>query len=91
MNIYVGNLAWKATDKDLEELFRNFGEVEKSFVIRDRNTKRSKGFGFIEMANEDEAKAAVDALNNTIYMDRTLVVNEAKPKDSSENGEEDQE
>jgi RNA recognition motif-containing protein len=87
MNIYVGNLAWKTTDQDLEELFRNFGEVDKAFVIRDRNTKRSKGFGFIEMANEDEAKAAIDALNNTIYMDRTLVVNEAKPKETKEENE----
>ncbi|MFU8859358.1 MAG: RNA recognition motif domain-containing protein [Cyclonatronaceae bacterium] len=84
MNIYVGNLAWKATDQDLEELFRNFGEVDKAFVIRDRNTKRSKGFGFIEMANESAAKAAIDALNNTIFMDRTLVVNEAKPKEEQE-------
>ncbi|TVQ16217.1 MAG: RNA-binding protein [Balneolaceae bacterium] len=84
MNIYVGNLAWKTTDQDLEELFRNFGEVDKAFVIRDRNTKRSKGFGFIEMADENAAKAAIDALNNTIYMERTLVVNEAKPKEESE-------
>ncbi|MCA1802023.1 MAG: RNA-binding protein [Rhodothermaceae bacterium] len=84
MNIYVGNLAWKTTDQDLEELFRNFGEVDKAFVIRDRNTKRSKGFGFIEMADESAAKAAIDSLNNTIYMDRTLVVNEAKPKEEDE-------
>jgi cold-inducible RNA-binding protein len=84
MNIYVGNLAWKTTDQDLEELFRNFGEVDKAFVIRDRNTKRSKGFGFIEMADESAAKAAINSLNNTIYMDRTLVVNEAKPKEEDE-------
>lgn len=84
MNIYVGNLAWKTTDQDLEELFRNFGEVDKAFVIRDRNTKRSKGFGFIEMADENAAKAAIDALNNTIFMDRTMVVNEAKPKEENE-------
>jgi cold-inducible RNA-binding protein len=84
MNIYVGNLAWKTTDQDLEELFRNFGDVDKAFVIRDRNTKRSKGFGFIEMADESAAKAAIEALNNTIFMDRTLVVNEAKPKEEGE-------
>jgi RNA recognition motif-containing protein len=84
MNIYVGNLAWKTNDQDLEELFRNFGDVDKAFVIRDRNTKRSKGFGFIEMADENAAKAAIEALNNTIYMDRTLVVNEAKPKEEGE-------
>lgn len=84
MNIYVGNLAWKTNDQDLEELFRNFGDVDKAFVIRDRNTKRSKGFGFIEMADESAAKAAIEALNNTIFMDRTLVVNEAKPKEEGE-------
>lgn len=83
MNIYVGNLAWKATGDDLKELFQHFGEVKSAVVITDNRTNRSKGFGFVELENEEQAKIAIEKLNNTIFMDRSLVVNEAKPKDDN--------
>lgn len=82
MNIYVGNLAWKTRNEELKELFENFGQVEKAFIVRDRNTKKSRGFGFVEMPNEDEAKAAIENLDNTVFLERTIVVNEAKPRPS---------
>ncbi len=80
MNIYVGNLAWKATEQDLETLFAYFGEVKKAVVIKDKKTGRSKGFGFVELEDKQQAQIAIDKLNNTEFMERTLVVNEARPK-----------
>ena len=84
MNIYVGNLAWKANNQELKELFEHFGAVDKAVVIRDRRTKRSRGFGFVEMPDDGEAQAAIDNLNNTVFMERTIVVNEAKPRNNEE-------
>ena len=81
MNIYVGNLAWKTRQKELRELFENFGEVSNAFIVRDKNTRRSRGFGFVEMAEESEALEAIEKLNNTVFLDRTIVVNEAHPKE----------
>lgn len=80
MNIYVGNLAWKARKQDLVELFEHFGEVTRAFIVRDKRTRRSKGFGFVEMTDEDAANAAIEAMNNTVFMERAIVVNEAHPR-----------
>ncbi len=80
MNIYVGNLAWKATNEDLQELFSHFGEVDRAVVIKDRESQRSKGFGFVEMSDKSAAQDAIENLNNTVFMERTLVVNEARPR-----------
>ncbi len=84
MNIYVGNLAWKANNQELKELFEHFGAVDKAVIIRDRKTKRSRGFGFVEMPDDGEAQAAIDNLNNTVFIERTIVVNEAKPQSNED-------
>lgn len=84
MNIYVGNLAWKTRQKELKELFENFGEVNNAFIVRDKATRRSRGFGFVEMAEEQHAREAIEKLNNTVFLDRTIIVNEAIPKDEGE-------
>jgi len=80
MNIYVGNLNYKVEEKDLIETFGEYGTVESAKIIQDRISGRNKGFGFIEMPNEEEAKVAIDQLNQTELMGRNLVVNEAKPR-----------
>ncbi len=87
MNIYVGNLAWKTKRKELKELFENFGEVSNAFIVRDKKTRRSRGFGFVEMTEDDEARVAIEKLNNTVFLERTIIVNEALPKE--ENGDHD--
>ena len=84
MNIYIGNLAWKTRRKELKELFENFGEVTNAFIVRDKKTRRSRGFGFVEMAEEEEARQAIEKLNNTVFLERTIVVNEALPKDETQ-------
>ena len=65
MNIYVGNLSWSLKDQDLANLFSPFGEVTSAKIVTDKFTQRSKGFGFVEMANDAEAQTAIDSLNNT--------------------------
>lgn len=84
MNIYIGNLAWKTRNQDLKDLFENFGEVERAFIVRDKKTKRSRGFGFVEMSRDEDAQAAIENLNNTVFLERTIIVNEAKPKPDEE-------
>ncbi|MGH7196856.1 MAG: RNA recognition motif domain-containing protein [Candidatus Saccharimonadales bacterium] len=79
VKLYVGNLPYSTTDSDLQELFGPFGTVESSVVISDRDSGRSKGFGFVELSSADEAKAAVDALNGKDYGGRAIVVSEARP------------
>ena len=79
-NIYVGNLSFDATSGDLETLFAGHGEVEKAQVITDRDTGRSRGFGFVEMASADNAQAAIDALNGSDMNGRALTVNLAKER-----------
>ena len=79
-NIYVGNLPYDMTDAKLEETFTSFGTVERAKVIVDRVSGRSRGFGFVEMASSEEAKAAIEGLNGSEVDGRTLVVNEARPK-----------
>ncbi len=80
MNIYVGNLNYRLEEESLEQAFAQYGEVSSTKLITDRETGRAKGFGFIEMPNDDEAQAAIDGLNGTDLMGRTLVVNEARPR-----------
>lgn len=80
MNIYAGNLSYNVTDDDLREMFEAYGEVSRASVISDRETGRSKGFGFVEMANDDEGKSAIDALNGKDLEGRAINVNEARPR-----------
>jgi len=78
--LYVGNLAYGVTDNDLSTMFEAHGTVESAQVIMDRDTGRSKGFGFVEMGNGKEAEAAIAALNGKEMEGRSLTVNEARPK-----------
>jgi hypothetical protein len=80
-NIYVGNLPWQTTNDDLFQLFSQYGQVGKAQVVMDRETGRSRGFAFVEMPNDAEAQAAIDALNNSPFNGRPLTVNEARPRD----------
>jgi len=79
--LYVGNLAYGVTNTDLENLFAPHGTVQSAQVIMDRDTGRSKGFGFVEMGNGEEAQAAVAALNGQEVNERALTVNEARPRE----------
>ena len=81
MNIFVGNMPFNATADDLRDLFAAYGEVENASVITDRETGRSRGFGFVEMSNSSEAEAAISALNGTDLHGRKLTVNEARPRE----------
>jgi cold-inducible RNA-binding protein len=78
INIYVGNLPYTMTDADLEQAFAAFGAVGQAKVILDRDSGRSRGFGFVEMPNDDEGQAAIQALNGSDMGERKLVVNEAR-------------
>ena len=80
MNIYVGNLSWNLKDQDLSNLFATHGEVVSAKIVTDKFTGRSKGFGFVEMANDDQAQAAIAALNGSEVDGRNIVVNESRPK-----------
>jgi RNA recognition motif-containing protein len=80
-NIFVGNLAWAVTQDDLYELFSKFGKVTRAQVIMDRDTGRSRGFGFVEMENDQEAQQAIDGLNGSLHNERPLKVNEARPRE----------
>ena len=81
MNIYVGNLAFSTTEADLKEAFERFGRVDTVSIIMDRHTNQSRGFGFVEMADSGEAKAAIEGLNGTDMQGRSLRVNEARDRD----------
>src|SRR4051794_35220369 len=85
-NIYVGNLPYDTTGDDLVQLFQTYGMVTSGQVIIDKFSGRSRGFGFVEMANDDEAQAAIDALNGTPYGGRPLTVNEARPREERGGG-----
>jgi RNA recognition motif-containing protein len=80
INIYVGNLSYNTTEDDLRAAFGEFGDISKVAVITDKYTGQSKGFGFVEMENDDEANAAMQALNETDMGGRTIRVNQAKPR-----------
>ncbi|MCA9084249.1 MAG: RNA-binding protein [Planctomycetaceae bacterium] len=79
-NIYVGNLSYQTTSSDLEQAFAEYGQVSKASVVMDRDTGRSKGFGFVEMPDNGEAKAAINGLNEQSMDGRPLKVNEARPR-----------
>lgn len=80
MNLYVGNLSFSTGNDDLRTAFERFGNVSDARVVMDRETGRSRGFGFVEMADDNEARNAIAKLNGTALQDRTISVNEARPK-----------
>ena len=84
--LYVGNLTYETTDGDLQNLFTSHGAVQSAQVIMDRETGRSKGFGFVEMDKADEAQAAITALNGHEVNGRALTVNEARPREDRSGG-----
>jgi RNA recognition motif-containing protein len=84
--LYVGNLSYDTDSSGLEQLFSQHGTVQSAEVIADRDTGRSKGFGFVEMGSDQEAQAAIAALNGTDYEGRALTVNEAKPRENRPGG-----
>lgn len=86
MNLYVGNLAYSMRDDDLNNLFSAHGTVDAARVIMDRIAGRSKGFGFVEMSDDEAAKAAIEAINGTEIDGRNLVVNEARPREPRRGG-----
>ena len=86
MNIYAGNLSWNLKDQDLSNLFATHGEVSSAKIVTDKFTGRSKGFGFVEMPNDDQANAAITALNGTEVDGRNIVVNESRPKQEGGGG-----
>jgi RNA recognition motif-containing protein len=81
MEIYVGNLPWSTSDQDLSDAFGAFGKVEKASIISDRNSGRSKGFGFVTMEDADEANKAIESMNGSEMAGRNLKVNEARPRE----------
>jgi len=86
MNIYVGNLSWGLKDQDLANMFAPFGEVTSAKIVMDKFTQRSKGFGFVEMPNDEQAQAAIAQLNGSEVEGRNLVVNESRPKEEGSGG-----
>jgi RNA recognition motif-containing protein len=80
VKIYVGNLSFRATDDDLRAAFEPFGKVASAQVIKDRETGRSRGFGFVEMPSQDEGNTAIEKVNNTEIVDRAVRVNEAQER-----------
>ena len=81
MNIYVGNLSYDLNDNDLKQLFAEYGSVNSAKIIEDRDTGRSKGFGFVEMATEEDGHKAIEGLNGHEVAGRSLTVNEARPRE----------
>jgi len=86
MNIYVGNLSYEVTEDDLRQAFEGFGQVASVTIIKDSDTGKSRGFGFVEMPVEDEAKAAITGMNGKELKGRTLSVNEARPRPEGRRG-----
>src|SRR6185503_2241734 len=80
MNIYVGNLSWSMTDDDLSNLFSQYGSVTSAKILKEKNTGRSKGFGFVEMEDDEAAKTAIASLNESEVQGRKLIVNESQPR-----------
>jgi len=80
MNIFVSNISFKVRENSLRELFEPFGEVSSVRIIKDKETRRSKGFGFVEMPNDDDANKAIEALNGSSHFERNIVVAEARGK-----------
>ena len=86
MRLYVGNLSYGTTEDDLRDLFSEFGEVASVAVIKDRETGRSKGFGFVEFSSDDEGSQAVEGTDGKEYQGRALKVNEARPREGGGGG-----
>ncbi len=80
MNIFISNISFKVREQALSDLFSQYGEVTSVRIIKDKETRRSKGYGFVEMANDHDANAAINALNGTEHYERNIVVAEAKGK-----------
>lgn len=83
MNIFVSNISFKVRENTLRELFSQYGTVERVKIVKDRETQRSKGYGFVEMPNEEEALKAIEALNGYVHFDRPLIVSKARGKENS--------
>ncbi|PKP42860.1 MAG: RNA-binding protein [Bacteroidetes bacterium HGW-Bacteroidetes-10] len=81
MNIFISNLSWAIKDADLRELFAEYGEISSAKVITDRETGKSRGFGFVEMPNEEEGKKAIEELDKAEYDGKVITVNVAKPRE----------
>ena len=86
MNIYVGNLSRDTTDSDLQKAFETFGKVQSVTIVKDKFSGQSRGFGFVDMPNNEEARAAIDGLNGKELMGRALNVNEARPRPDHRGG-----
>lgn len=84
--LYVGNLSYKVSSSDLEQLLSQYGQVQSAEVIVDRDSGRSKGFGFVEMSTDEEAQAAIAGLNGNEHEGRALTVNEARPREPRNSG-----
>lgn len=83
MSIYVGNLAYEVTQDQLREVFADYGTVQRATIPTDRETGRSRGFGFVDMANEADEQSAIEALDGAEWMGRSLRVNKAKPRENN--------
>ncbi len=86
MNIYVANIPWKATEEQLRDLFNQYGEVSSAKIILDRETQRSRGFGFVEMPDDASGRQAIASLNGNDFLGKNLVVNEARPREDRPSG-----
>ncbi|GAB1374633.1 hypothetical protein SDC9_18191 [bioreactor metagenome] len=86
MNIFISNLSWAIKDGDLRELFAEYGEITSAKVIMDRETGKSRGFGFVEMPNEEEGKKAIEELDKAEYDGKVITVNVAKPREERTGG-----
>jgi RNA recognition motif-containing protein len=86
MNIYAGNLPWGLSEEDLREAFEAFGEVASVKIIKDKFTGRSRGFGFVEMPNQEEGESAISSLNGKDLKGREIVVNQARPRRDEQGG-----
>ncbi|MCX8143652.1 MAG: RNA-binding protein [Bacteroidia bacterium] len=85
MNIFVSNISFKVRENSLRELFSQYGTVERVKIVKDRETQRSKGYGFVEMPNDDEARRAIEALNGYVHFERPLIVSEARGRQENAN------
>ena len=83
MSIYVGNLSYAITEDDLQEVFADYGEVKRVYLPVDRETKRKRGFGFVEMSDDDQESKAIETLDGAQWMGRQIKVNKAKPRENS--------
>lgn len=85
ISVYIGNLPYDVTEEQVVELFKEFGEVNRAALVKDRETGRPRGFGFVEMPNDDEARSAIEALSGKDYQGRPLTVNEARNRSAQRN------